>query len=688
MWMTLKCLERSTMWLPCERNCWKTLILETPHHFLTMYTWDFQMKRILNDIQRCLNHVYLLEQLKITGLGKTSRTNSSAVLRHGGTRSKMRWATLRIGKKKKWSNCTTFQVLAWMTINANRKNLNQLENCQKFARKLSENACTWHELDDLTFHGLSTSLQDQSQNGLRHVTDAWQGWFLTFITHDFGQYCHVGNTAQHCRLSLFQDSDFAGEFEDSKSTSRGVLCIFGRRTFVPVRWMCKEQTSVSHSSTESEINYLDYLLSIFGTSWLRYYVQPTTLSNTTIMASTTIQSHMVLCIFGSRTFVPISWMCAQFHRIWNHFSGSWIRYGWVFCSRSLGHSDWSVTTTRPNQNIQATRKLGQCLIPKPRHNLSQDAPKLLKSPKSECPDIWNRLPRHKWPKSWSSMEDPVVPFWPGYKQILRQLLVLRTLAVWRWYPWLLLLSFVVLMISLFGEYCVRPRIVFHNIASEYNSTFVFLVLCLQFGILQMTDVHQWGKMNFCALRPCFIGHLWFTSEFCQVPRRNFLQFFPFLIHRCFCCRNFHSLRHRNKFVNQITMLQTQNNKRRKKIDQLSDVDYVPTNAHSSQGESQLYISEDGEAVIKGRSPTVTRVKDPQTCSWLVVRQNQVGTQELNMLTPETNPADILKEVSHETNGIIFFVFFNIMSFSIFLVAISAPCQKEVKKRLQMKALRW
>ena len=38
-----------------------------------------------------------------------------------------------------------------------------------------------------------------------------------------------------------------------------------------------------------------------------------------------------------------------------------------------------------------------------------DAPKLLKIPKSECPDIWIRLPRHKWPKSWSSMEDPVVP---------------------------------------------------------------------------------------------------------------------------------------------------------------------------------------------------------------------------------------------------------------------------------------
>ena len=30
-------------------------------------------------------------------------------------------------------------------------------------------------------------------------------------------------------------------------------------------------------------------------------------------------------------------------------------------------------------------------------------------PKSECPDIWIRLPRHNWPKSFSTMEDPVVP---------------------------------------------------------------------------------------------------------------------------------------------------------------------------------------------------------------------------------------------------------------------------------------
>ena len=39
----------------------------------------------------------------------------------------------------------------------------------------------------------------------------------------------------------------------------------------------------------------------------------------------------------------------------------------------------------------------------------EDVHKILKIPKSECPDFRIRLPRHKWPKSWSSVEDPVVP---------------------------------------------------------------------------------------------------------------------------------------------------------------------------------------------------------------------------------------------------------------------------------------
>ena len=67
----------------------------------------------------------------------------------------------------------------------------------------------------------------------------------------------MGNTAKQCRLGLFQDSDFAGDLEDSKSTSGGTSSVFGSHTFVPISWMCKKQTAVSHSSTESEIISLD-----------------------------------------------------------------------------------------------------------------------------------------------------------------------------------------------------------------------------------------------------------------------------------------------------------------------------------------------------------------------------------------------------------------------------------------------
>ena len=89
---------------------------------------------------------------------------------------------------------------------------------------------------------------------------------ISYIHHtcDYEQYCCVGNTAKQCRLGLFQDSDFAGDLEDSKSTSGGLLCIFGSHTFVPVSWMCRKQTSVSHKSTESEIISLDAGLKLDG----------------------------------------------------------------------------------------------------------------------------------------------------------------------------------------------------------------------------------------------------------------------------------------------------------------------------------------------------------------------------------------------------------------------------------------
>ena len=89
---------------------------------------------------------------------------------------------------------------------------------------------------------------------------------ISYIHHtcEYKQNCHVENTAKQCRLGLFQDPDFARDFEDSKSTSGGTLCVFGSHTCVPISWMCKKQTAVSHSSTESEIISLDTGLRLDG----------------------------------------------------------------------------------------------------------------------------------------------------------------------------------------------------------------------------------------------------------------------------------------------------------------------------------------------------------------------------------------------------------------------------------------
>ena len=64
-------------------------------------------------------------------------------------------------------------------------------------------------------------------------------------------------------------------------------------------------------------------------------------------------------------------------------------------------------------------------------------------------------------------------------------------------------------------------------------------------------------MNCCALRPCFIDHLFSVSDFCQLPCQYLFQFFPFFF-QCFLCiiwNFFGSLRHRKKLMYQVDMAQ-------------------------------------------------------------------------------------------------------------------------------------
>ena len=104
-----------------------------------------------------------------------------------------------LANKKRRSNCTQFQRFAWM-ITAPRKSRVRLD----ILWSVNKQACSRsHKM---------TRTCDRRANRLI---------YFSHHTNNYRQYCRVDNTAQHSRLGLFQDSDFAGGLEDSESPSVG-----------------------------------------------------------------------------------------------------------------------------------------------------------------------------------------------------------------------------------------------------------------------------------------------------------------------------------------------------------------------------------------------------------------------------------------------------------------------------------
>ena len=153
---------------------------------------------------------------KNTGVEKTSRKDGRMVLRRGRTRSNMRWTLLRVGKQERGAVFQSFRSLpGWPSIQVGRtwiswRIITSLLKCLYLAR-IGRPVILW-------------SVNKLARGG--DVTDDWQDWFqYTHHTNEFRQYCHVDNSAQHCRFGLLQDSDFAGELEDSTSTLWGGLVL-------------------------------------------------------------------------------------------------------------------------------------------------------------------------------------------------------------------------------------------------------------------------------------------------------------------------------------------------------------------------------------------------------------------------------------------------------------------------------
>ena len=90
---------------------------------------------------------------------------------------------------------------------------------------------------------------------------------ISYILHtcEYKQYCHVGNTAKQCRLGLLQDSHFAGDLEDSKSTSGWNIVRFWKSYIYSNQVGCvRNKLQFRTVSTESEIISLDAGLRLDG----------------------------------------------------------------------------------------------------------------------------------------------------------------------------------------------------------------------------------------------------------------------------------------------------------------------------------------------------------------------------------------------------------------------------------------
>ena len=126
--------------------------------------------------------------------------------------------------------------------------------------------------------------------------------------------------------------------------------------------------------------------------------------------------------------------------------------------------------------------------------------------------------------------------------------------------------------------------------------------------------------------------------------------------------------------------QIKNERSRRVINDLDNVDFIPSNVNSSHQEALLYVFEDNEAVIiKGRSPTLRHVSRTHRVAldWLFDRINLDPKIQIKNTDTKNQLADILTMgnfTGDERNHLL--CLFNINNFS------STDCSEVMSKRTQ------
>ena len=232
-------MERNRTLIRCGKYSTKKLIWENQHHSLTTFIWVVlkdnakQAKILLTITEPCLNPDFPQEQL----------TNYHARKIYVYLRGPMTWKVMPRNvwndvvswRARRLNNSTKYQLHALMTIIFKEEELKSVRELPKVCSQIVLK-CFYLALIGRPDILWSVNKLARSITKWAKGCDKRLSRLISYICHICGykQYCYLGNTAKQCRLGLFQDSDFAGDLEDSKSTSGGTLCVLGSHTFVPI----------------------------------------------------------------------------------------------------------------------------------------------------------------------------------------------------------------------------------------------------------------------------------------------------------------------------------------------------------------------------------------------------------------------------------------------------------------------
>ena len=240
-WMKSNWLEESRIWTniipwPC---IWDVLTRECKPN-----------ESVLDEYRKMFeSRIFAGATKKFAWLWEISHKNCRVVLRYGRTCKHVRWKILWANEQKDRTVVQSLNSLLGLPQFQEGGTGNVCENCPKYARKSS-----WIFLARIGGLDILWSANELARavTECTRACDSARMLAFTQHTNDHPQYCHVGNTAHHCRRGVvrgdvflwewshvaffsthmqnkdwvYSKTDFVGDPEDAKSTSSGILCFF------------------------------------------------------------------------------------------------------------------------------------------------------------------------------------------------------------------------------------------------------------------------------------------------------------------------------------------------------------------------------------------------------------------------------------------------------------------------------